>query len=87
MLSRCWSVEIVTDEFPVVLIGGGALGLRTGGRSLVYPGLDQLGAGHRQVSNVWNTLGYLAGAELDAFGGESQRSGTRSAEGPLSELM
>jgi hypothetical protein len=75
------------DEFPVVIMGGGALGLRTGGRSLVYPGLDQAGAGHRQVSNLWNTLGYLAGAELDAFGGESLRAGTRSAEGPLSELM
>ncbi len=75
------------EEFPVVLMGGGALGLRTGGRTLVYPGLDQFGTGHRQVSNVWNTLGHLACEDLDAFGGEHLRGGTRSAEGPLSELM
>jgi hypothetical protein len=75
------------DEFPVVAMGGGALGLRTGGRTLVYPGLDRFGSGHRQVSNLWNTLGYLACEELDAFGGENLRGGTRSAEGPLSELM
>lgn len=75
------------DEFPVVLMGGGALGLRTEGRTLVYPGLDRFGEGHRQVSNLWNTLGYLAGEELDAFGGEELRAGTRSAEGPLGELL
>lgn len=75
------------EEFPVVLMGGAALGLETGGRTLVYPGLDRFGDGHRQVSNVWNTLGYLAGAELDAFGGEDLLGGTRSAEGPLSELL
>ncbi len=75
------------DEFPVVLMGGSALGLRTGGRTLVYPGLDRFGQGHRQVSNVWNTLGHLAGENLNAFGGEKLGGGTRSAEGPLSELM
>ena len=75
------------EEFPVVLIGGGALGLRTGGRTLVYPGLDRFGMGHRQVSNVWNTLGHLAGEDLNAFGGEKLLAGTRSAEGPLTELL
>lgn len=75
------------DEFPVVVMGGGALGLRTGGRSLVYPGLDRFGAGHRQVSNLWNTLGYLACEHLDAFGGEDLGGGSRSAEGPLAELL
>jgi hypothetical protein len=75
------------EEFPVVLMGGGALGLRTGGRTIVYPGLDQFGHGHRQVSNVWNTLGHLACEDLNAFGGERLGGGTRSAEGPLTELM
>jgi len=75
------------DEFPVVLMGGGALGLRTGGRTLVYPGLDRFGSGHRQVSNLWNTLGHLAGESLSTFGGEKLGAGTRSAEGPLAELM
>lgn len=74
------------DEFPVVLMGGGALGLRTGGRTLVYPGQDRFGTGHRQVSNLWNTLGHLAGEDLNAFGGEKLGAGTRSAEGPLAEL-
>lgn len=75
------------DEFPVVVMGGGAIGLRTGGRSLVYPGQDQFGQGHRQVSNLWNTLGHLAKEDLNAFGGEKLITGTRSAEGPLSELL
>lgn len=70
------------SEFPVLLIGGEGLGLRTGGRTVVFPGLGR--GGHRQVSNLWNTLGYLAGAELDAFGLEGP---TRVAPGPLLELM
>lgn len=70
-------------EFPALLIGGSALGLRTGGRTVVYPGVDA-GPTHRQVSNLWNTLGYLAGEELDTFGHEGP---IRVAEGPLSELM
>jgi hypothetical protein len=36
---------------------------------------------------VWNTLGHLAGENLNAFGGEKLGGGTRSTEGPLSELM
>lgn len=77
----------VGDEFPIVVMGGSALGLRTGGRTLVYPGLNRFGAGHRQVSNLWNTLGHLASEELVAFGGENLGAGTRSAEGPLTELL
>lgn len=72
-------------EFPVVLIGGSAVGLRTGGRTLVYPGLDQMGRGHRQISNLWNTLGHVAGQSLDDFGAESGAG--RSAFGPLPELV
>lgn len=70
------------SEFPILLIGGRSLGLDTGGRTIVYPGLSS--SGHRQVSNVWNTLGYLAGEALDEFGAEGP---SRRASGPLSALM
>lgn len=69
------------SDFPIVLLGGEGLGLRTGGRTVVYPGLRS--GGHRQVSNLWNTLGYLAGGELDHFGREGPN---RMAPGPLGEL-
>ncbi len=82
------------SEFPVVLIGGGALGLKTGGRTIVYPGVDTGGTGHRQVSNLWNTLGHLTGAapfmlattkiNFDLFGAEGPG---RISPGPLSELL
>jgi len=70
------------SEWPVLLVGGGALGLRTDGRTLVFPGVNE--STNRQMSNLFNTLGYAAGAPLDDFGHEGQ---TRIAEGPLSELM
>ena len=69
-------------EWPSLLIGGGALGLKTDGRSVVYPAEGQ--AGHRQVSNLYNTLGWCAGEELDEFGAEGT---TRVAPGPLPELF
>lgn len=82
------------SEFPVVLIGGSALGLQTGGRTIVYPGVDTGGTGHRQVSNLWATLAKLAGAtpiqvgttkvDFDQFGAEGPG---RIAPGPLSELL
>jgi hypothetical protein len=82
-------------EFPVLLLGGAGVGLHTGGRTLVYPGLSTGGTAHRQVSNLWNTLGHLAGAQpfqltpttridFDAFGNEGP---TRVATGPLSDLI
>ena len=70
------------SEFPVLILGGRGMGLRTGGRTIIYPGLTS--DGHRQLSNLWNTLGYLAGEELDDFGKEGR---TRRAYGPLSELL
>jgi hypothetical protein len=70
------------SDFPVVLFGGSALGLTTGGRTIVYPGLGA--GGHRQVSNLLNTFGYCAGEELDTFGKEGA---SRIAPGPLSELF
>jgi arylsulfatase A-like enzyme len=72
------------SEFPVVLIGAKNLGRHTGGRTIVDPGVDSGGANHRQVSNLWNTFGHLAGQSLDTFGGEGA---FRVAPGPLSELM
>ncbi|MEM1028718.1 MAG: DUF1552 domain-containing protein [Myxococcota bacterium] len=70
------------SEFPSLLIGGESLGLTPGGRTLAYPGLGA--SGHRQLSNLMNTLGYLAGLELDEFGNETI---TRMAKGPLNELL
>jgi len=70
------------SEFPVVLIGGRALGLSTGGRTIAYPGMSS--DGHRQVSNVWNTIGHIAGEDLNEFG---QEGPSRRAAGPLSELI
>lgn len=74
------------SEFPILLVGGSALGVRTGARTIVYPGLDRFDSGeHRQLSNLWNTLGYAAGQSLDDFGAET--GAQRVATGPLSELL
>lgn len=72
-----------SSEFPVLLLGGSAVGLRAGGRTLVYPGVNS--PNNRQLSNLWNTLGYVAGQTLDTFGGEA--GVLRKAPGPLGELM
>jgi hypothetical protein len=71
------------SDFPVVMFGGTSLGLQGGGRTILYPGTG--GAGHRQVSNLWNTMGYLAGQTLDDFGAEE--GDLRKAFGPLPELL
>ena len=70
------------SEFPALLIGGEALGIRQGGRSIIYPGMSS--SGHRQLSNLWNTVGHLAGLDLNEFGSEGP---SRVAAGPLSELL
>ncbi|MFK7989111.1 MAG: DUF1552 domain-containing protein [Sandaracinaceae bacterium] len=70
------------SEFPVLLIGGGAF-FMPGGRTLLYPGVSS--DGNRQLSNLWNTLGYIAGESLDDFGGEA--GNLRRAFGPLEELL
>jgi hypothetical protein len=72
-----------SDDQPVLLLGGEALGLRTGGRTLIYPEWTSESAERRQVSNLWNTLGTLAGEPLDDFG--DPRS--RLAPGPLPALV
>ncbi|MEL6349782.1 MAG: hypothetical protein AAFV53_42155 [Myxococcota bacterium] len=70
------------SEWPCLLLGGGSLGLKTEGRTVVFPGVNH--ANNRQMSNLFNTIGYLAGEPLDNFGMEGV---TRIAEGPLSALM
>ena len=70
------------EDWPMLLMGGEKLGLKTGGQSVVYPGLSK--QNHRQMSNFFNTMGYAAGQALDTFGGEGS---TRISEGPLSELL
>ncbi|MFK7928857.1 MAG: DUF1552 domain-containing protein [Myxococcota bacterium] len=69
------------SEWPVLLIGGQNMGLHTDGRSTVFPGVGR--SSNRQVSNLFNTLGYGAGVALDRFGAEGA---LRIAPGPLSEL-
>lgn len=70
------------SEWPALLLGGGALGLQTGGRSIVYPGVSDT-TNNRQMSNLFNTLGHAAGQTLDDFGDEGP---SRIAPGPLSAL-
>lgn len=69
-------------EWPVLLVGGSNMGFFSDGRTTVFPSL-QGGAGHRQMSNLFNTIGHAAGLGLDDFGDEGT---TRVALGPLSEL-
>ena len=69
-------------EWPTLLVGGDALGLKTDGRTVVFPGDGS--TGNRQVSNLFNTLGYALGdTSMDRFGREGD---TRIAAGPLTEL-
>ena len=70
-------------EWPILTIGGESMGLKQGGRTVIYPGIKE--DGHRQLSNVWNTFGHLAGLDLNDFGAETEL--TRKALGPLAELM
>ena len=69
-------------DWPMLMLGGSQLGLQSGGRSLLYPSLGK--ERHARVSNVFNTLGHLAGHPLDDFGGEPDRV---ERGGPLSALL
>ena len=71
------------EEWATLIIGGDKLGLKTDGRSVAYPKMGK--DAHRQVSNLFNTLGHAAGLDLDDFGGESEKQ--RVALGPLAELF
>ena len=69
-------------EWPILVIGGNALGLKTDGRTVIYPAIEE--TNNRQVSNFFNTLGHAVGdSTFNTFGNEGP---TRIAEGPLSEL-
>jgi hypothetical protein len=70
-------------DWPTLLVGGNALGLKTDGRTVVFP-RDGAG-GNRQMSNLFNSLGHALGdASMDTFGMEGP---TRIAPGPLSEVF
>ncbi len=69
-------------EWPILMVGGNKLGLRTDGRTVIFP--EQGETNNRQVSNVFNTLGHAVGdTGFDTFGSEGA---ARIAAGPLSEL-
>lgn len=69
-------------EWPMLMLGGNRLGLRTDGRTVVFP--RDGATANRQVSNVFNTLGHAFGdSAFNTFGLEGP---TRIAPGPLSEL-
>lgn len=70
-------------EWPSLLIGGHALGLKTDGRTVIFPADGA--AKNRQMSNLFNTLGHALGdASMNEFGLEGP---SRIAPGPLSELF
>jgi hypothetical protein len=70
-------------EWPALVVGGNALGLKTDGRTVIYP--ENGKANNRQVSNLFNTLGHAFGdSSFDTFGSEGT---SRIAPGPLSELI
>ena len=69
-------------NWPMLVLGGRALGLSTGGRTIVYPGTGD--AANRRVSNMFNTLGHAIGHPLDDWGGEADK---HLFAGPLAELM
>lgn len=69
-------------EWPMLVVGGNALGLKTDGRTVIFPALGE--TQHRQVSNLFNTLGHAAGDSMfNSFGNEGD---ARVAPGPLSEV-
>lgn len=71
-------------NWPMLVLGGSEIGIQTGGRTLLYPKHGK--AGNQRVSNVFSTLGYMAGYRDTAakFGGEPD---VETVGGPLSELI
>ena len=57
------------QRWPVVLIGGAALGLRSG-RYIRYPAKGTAGA--RSLADLWNTVCHLMGEPRDDFGARGQ---------------
>lgn len=73
-----------SSEWPLLLVGGSALGLNTDGRTIVYPGIYNNSPGHRQLSSFFTTLAHSAAEPIEKFGNEGT---TLLAEGPLSEVL
>ena len=69
------------SDWPMLILGGKNLGMNLGARTLIYPNIEQ--DGHRQVSNVFNTLGHTAGEDLNTFGKEGPKL---VQPGPLAEI-
>ncbi|MEM9192496.1 MAG: hypothetical protein AAGF12_25200 [Myxococcota bacterium] len=69
------------EEWPTLLVGGNNLGFKTDGRTVIYPRFGA--ANNRQMSNLFNSLGHAAGADMNEFGMEGSQ---RIAPGPLSEI-
>ncbi len=73
-------------NWPMLLLGGSALGLKTGGRTLFTPKLGN--ASNQRVSHIFNTLATLAKPDLDVdswqWGGEPDKYERR---GVVSEML
>ena len=70
------------EHWPLLLIGGRALGLRTEGRTIVSPKFGR--AGNVRLSQVYNTLGHAAGFDLNDWGGEPDKE---RYSGPVDALL
>ncbi len=71
-------------NWPMLVIGGSKVGIKTDGRTLLYPKHGT--AGNLRVSNALSSLGYVAGYRDEAakFGGEPDKA---QRGGPLEALM
>lgn len=72
-------------HWPMLLLGGKALGLKTQGQALSFRSSGDEEERVR-VANLFNTLGHLAGEDLNTFGGEHEVL-RRERGGPISELL
>jgi hypothetical protein len=72
-------------EWPFVLFGGPAAGLREGGRIVLYP--DYGKTGHKTINTLYNTLLYAAGGPRDDFGLLDPNLDQLMHRGPLTELL
>lgn len=70
------------DNWPMLLVGGEGLGLRTGGRTVLHPrfGRDN----NPRVANMMNTIAHLAGHPVDDFGNAPDE---HLHPGPLADLL
>jgi len=71
----------LAEEWPCLLVGGNNMGLSQGNSCTVYPSYGN--TNNRQLSNMYNTLGHLAGTPISEFGIDSNRI----TSGPLQEIL